>query len=108
MFRAHFEMNSRSLMIDIQFQGTREICPGLLELLKTEMTESHHIETVHFVSPVQIILEYQKVRQRNGERVDFYVVEQVLLPISDQLIEAAPGLLCVPWLEPRQPWVRAH
>jgi len=60
-------MNSRSLMIDIQFQGTREICPGLLELLKAEMTESHHIETVHFVSPVEIILEYQKIRQRNKE-----------------------------------------
>src|SRR2546429_8010489 len=104
----HFEMYSRSLMIDIQFQGTREICPGLLELLKTEMTESHHIETVHLVSPVQIILEYQKVRQRDGEIVDFYVVEQVLLPVIDQLIEAAVCLPCVSLLEPRQPLIKNH
>src|SRR2546423_4220968 len=106
MFRTHFEMNSRSLMIDIQFQGTREICPGLLELLKTEMTESHHIETVHLVSPVQIILEYQKVRQRDGEIVDFYVVEQVLLPVIDQLIEAAVGLPRVPHLQPGPPLLK--
>src|SRR5712691_9133232 len=108
MFRTHFEMYSCSLMIDIQFQSTREICPGLLELLKTEMTKSHHIETVHFVSPVQIILEYQKVRQRNGEIVDFYVVEQVLLPVIDQLIEAASGFPGVPQLEPGQPLIEDH
>src|SRR5205807_2034956 len=108
MFRAHFEMYSRSLMIDIQFQGTREICPGLLKLLKTQMTESHHVETVHFVSPVQIILEYQKVRQRNGEIGDFHFVEQVLLSIIDQLIEAASGLLYVPQLEPGQPLIKDH
>ena len=101
-------MNSHSLMIDIQFQGTREVYPGLLELLQTKMTKAHHIETVHLVSLVQIIFEYQEIRERNGEIVNFHVVEQVLLSIIDQLIEAASGFLCAPELEPCQSLIEDH
>ena len=79
MFRAHFEMNSRSLMIDIQFQGTREICPGLLELLKAEMTESHHIETVHFVSPGFVLTYIGEFQDRWPDMMAASVV--VSLPI---------------------------
>ena len=43
-------------MIDVQFQGAGELCPGLFKLLKTEMTKAHHIETMHLVSLVQIVL----------------------------------------------------
>src|SRR5450759_3904264 len=95
LFPAHFTMNSRSLMVCIQFQRLRELCLSLLEILQTELAKTHHIMAVHFVSLIQIIFEYQEVRQRNGEIVNFHVVEQVLFPIIGKLIEASFGLLQV-------------
>src|SRR5215469_3975814 len=106
--RAHCKMNSRTLVIDIQFQRARELCAGLLELLKAEMTKAHHIEAVHPVALVQIILEYQEVRERNSEVVNAHMVEKVLLSVIDQLIEAAFGLLYVSRFEPRQSLIENH
>src|SRR2546421_7670619 len=95
LFPAHFTMNSRSLVVDIQFQRLCELSLSLIEIPQTELAKTHHIMAVHFVSLIQIIFEYQEVRQRNGEIVNFHVVKQVLLPIIDELIEASFGLLQV-------------
>src|SRR5258706_15581624 len=101
-------MDSRPLMIDIQFQEIREKGPGLLELLQAKVTKAHHIETVYLVSPVQVVLEYQEIRQRNGEIVYGHIVIQVLLSVIDQLVETASGFLCIPQLEPCQSLIEDH
>src|SRR5436305_7925110 len=106
--RADLKMNSRPLMIYIPFQNTRKLRSGLLKLLKAEITQPHHIATMHLVSLDQIILEYQEIRKRDGKIVNLHRIKQVLLAIIEQLIESAPRLLCIPQFKPCQSLIEDH
>src|SRR5690242_19424236 len=106
--RAHPKMNPRPLMINIQFQNTQKLCPGLLELLETEITQTHHIEAMYLIALFQIILEYQKIRKRNSKIVNLYCIDQVLLTIINQFIEAASCLLRISQFKPCQSLIEDH
>ena len=82
-------------MIYIQFQNMRKLLFRLLKLLKAEISQAHHIIAMHRIALVQIILKYQEIRKRDSEIVDLHDIEQVLLAIVDQFVEATFRLLYV-------------
>lgn len=67
-------MNRRPEMIGLSRNDFAERLqrPGLI--LQTKLPQSSHIIAMRLVPFLQIVVEYQKVRQRHGEIIDFCFV----------------------------------
>lgn len=89
-------------MVDVKTYYLLQQLLRLFPIAQTQMSESFHQQTVDAVAQGQVVIPDKEVGQRHCKVINFYLVEIMLLAVTDQTMEKAPCLGLVAKLPPGQ------
>src|SRR5579871_5227921 len=95
-------MQRGALVIDIQLQHFLQCSRSLRLFAQSQAAETDQVFTMNEITPVEVLLEYQHVRQRDGKIVDGDAVEQMRLAECNELIKESFSAFMLPQLAPGQ------